>query len=144
MPLAGTYSALKAGISNAFNLQNAATPDLKATVLTNAIAGAVPSGIYPPLAPPSGAPLIPSGFAATQSQLKNAFSLDLAATPDTVSQAMAIAIVSLVPVVPPVGQIALQYQIKNALSLDKAATPDAVAEIIATAIISYYTAGGVI
>jgi hypothetical protein len=144
MPLAGTFLALKTGISNAFNLQNAATPDLKATVLTNAIAAVVPSGIYIPLAPPSGAPLVPSGFAATQTQFKNAFSLNTAATPDTVSQGMASAIAALVPTIPPVGQLALQTQIKNALTLNLAATPDSVATIIATAIISYYTAAGVI
>ena len=144
MPLAATFEALKTGIANAFNLQNAATPDLKALTLTSAIASIVPSGIHPPTFPASPPPLVPAGFAATQSQLKNAFSLDMAATPDTVSLSMANAIATLVPMVPPVGIVALQAQIKNALILDMAASPNAVGSIIATAIISYYTAGGAI
>jgi len=140
MPLAGSYAALKAGISNAFNLQSAATPDLKATILTNAIASSLPTGINTV----TTLPPVPGGFAATQAQLKNAFSLDLAATPDTVSTIMAAAISILAPDVIPAGLPALGPQLKNALTLDKAASPDSVAGIMASAIIAYYTACGVV
>lgn len=141
MPIAPTFEALKSGISNAFNLQNAATPELKALALTGVIAAAVPSGLYPPS--PTPAPLAPTGFVATKDQFTNTFKLDMAATPDSVAIGMAKAITFLVPSVPPVGELGLKTQIQNALTLDMAATPDAVASIIATAIISYYTAAGV-
>jgi hypothetical protein len=142
MPIATTFEALKAGISNAFNLQNAATSESKALFLTSAIASVVPAGLYPPSSSP--VPLAPTGFEATKVQFTNTFKLNMAATPDTVSKGMAAAIISLVPAVPPVGKIVLETQIKNALTLDMAATPDLVAAIISTAIISYYTSAGVI
>jgi hypothetical protein len=133
--------AMEPGIEGAFNLQNAATPKLKALALTAAIAGAVPSGIFPPQPP---TPLAPSGFSATKALFENAFTLDKAATPKSVAQGMATAISKLVPSVPPVGQKLLEVAIQNALSLDKAATPGKVATLIATGIVAYYTAAGVV
>jgi len=132
--------AMEPGISNAFNLQNAATPELKAIVLAGAIAAAVPSGIFPPNPP---TPLIPSGLPLTISKFKDAFSKDMSATPDSVAKGMASAIASLVPTVPTVGESLLKLGIKNALSLDMAATPDAVASIIAASIVAYYSTAGV-
>ena len=140
MPLAATFGAIQAGIKNAFSLSMAATPDLKALTITNALAAAVPSGLFPPVP----TPLVPAGFAATQAQLKNAFSLKFAATPDLVATIMAAGIAALCPMVPPAGITALQSQIKNAFSLKQAATPDLVATMITTAIIAYYTSGGVV
>jgi hypothetical protein len=142
MPLAATQSALQSQIANAFNLQQAATPDLKALVITAAIASVAPSGLFPPS--PSPVPLIPAGFSACQSMLKNAFSLQQAATPDLVGQIFASAIALLVPNVPPVGQSLLATQVSSAFNLQQAATPDLVGMMLATAIISYYTMGGVI
>jgi len=141
MPLAATFNAMKTQIANAFNLQQAATPTLKAKIFTAALASAVPSGIFLPM---QGAPLVPAGIAAMEAQAKNAFDLQQAATPDLVAQVLAAAISVLVPMVPPVGIAALQPQLKNAFSLDVAATPDLVGTIIAGAVISYYTAGGAI
>ena len=141
MPLAATFNALKTQIANAFNLQQAASPDLKAKIFTAALTSAVPSGIYPPM---NGAPLVPAGMAGMEAQAKNAFNLQEAATPELVGQVLAGAISTLVPMVPPVGLTALQSQLKNAFNLQEAATPDLVGTIIAGAVISYYTAGGAV
>jgi len=144
VPIAAAFTALQSQIKDSLSLGMAATPDLFATVITTALASAVPSGIFPPISPSAPPPLAPVGAAAMQSQTKNAASLDMGATPDSVSASLATAIVSLVPMVPPAAQSALQVQLKNALTLDMGATPDSVATIMATAIIAYYTAAGAI
>ena len=142
MPIAATQSALQAQIKNAFSLDKAASPDLKATTITSAIASVAPSGLYPPS--PTPAPLIPSGFSACQSLMKNAFSLDKAASPDLVGKMFAQAVSLLVPTVPPAGQSLLAMQTKQAFSLDKAASPDLVATSLSGAIIAYYSMAGVV
>ena len=142
MPIAGTQKALEIQIKNSLSLDMAATPDLFAASITNSIASVVPAGLIPQ--GNTMVPLVPTGAPGTQVQSKNSVSLDMGATPDTASESLAEAIVTLVPLVPPVAQKALQLQSKNAFSMDTAATPDSVAAALASAIISYYTAGGVV
>lgn len=142
MPIAGAINALQVQIKNSLSLDMAATPELFALSITNALTSIVPSGQMP--SPSGPLPLIPAGFAAMQAQAKNAASLDMAATPDTAAEVLTTAIIALVPMVPPVAQAVLKIQIKNAFSLDTAATPDSVATVLANAIISYYTAAGVV
>jgi hypothetical protein len=142
MPIAATLPALQVQIADAFRLDRAATPDTKALAITSAVASIAPSGLYPPS--PTPAPLIPSGFSACQAQLKNAFSLDRAATPETVGKAFAIAISILVPTVPATGQSLLGIQIADAFNLGRNATPDIVGSLVASAIITYYSSAGVL
>jgi hypothetical protein len=142
MPIAGTQPALEIQIKNALTLDVASNPDLFASTITNAIASVVPSGLIQQ--GNTMVPLVPAGAPGTQIQSKNSASLDVAATPDTASEALAAAIVTLVPLVPPVAQKVLQLGIKNAFSQDTAATPDTVAAALASAIISYYTSAGVV
>jgi hypothetical protein len=142
VPLAATFPALKSQIQNAFSLDKAATPALKALVITTAIASVAPSGLYPPS--PSPAPLIPSGFNACQTQLENSFRLDRAATPETVGKSFAMGVSLLVPTVPSTGLILLENQIANAFNFQQAATPEIVAIAIANAIITYYSSAGVV
>jgi len=142
MPIAGAISPLQAQLKSAITLDVAAEPDSVAAMFASAIASVAPSGMMP--AGAAMVPLVPAGLAATQAQIKNALTLDIAAEPDTAAQIMAAGVSALCPMVPPSGIAALQTQIKSAITLDVAAEPDTVSQMLASAIISYFSAGGVV
>ena len=142
MPIPAAFPMLQSQIANAFNLQQAASADLVSTIITSALASAAPMGLFP--VGVAMIPLIPAGFSATQSQIKNAFNLQQAANNQLNAQVMALGIAALVPMVPPSGLQLLQSQIATALNLDRAANNQLIAIQIANAIISYYLSGMVI
>ena len=142
MPIAGALAPLQSQLKSAITLDIAAEPEAVATLIASSIASIAPTGMFP--AGAAMIPLAPAGLAATQSQIKNALTLDVAAEPETVAQLMAAGIAALCPIVPPSGLAPLQTQIKSAITLDIAAEPDTVAQMLSSAIISYFTAGGVV
>lgn len=142
MPIAATTSVLQAQIKNALSLKQAATPDLVGTIIASALAGIAPSGLFP-----AGfmlVPLVPAGYAVTQSMISLAFNLKPGANKTVDSKMFSLGIAALCPIVPPIGLTLLEVQLSNSMDLKQAATPDLVATLMANAIISYFMSGGVV
>ena len=142
MPIIAAFSNLQPQIANAFNMQQAATPDTVSLSITTALASSIPMGLM--TVGMGMIPLTPTGFNATQTQIKNAFNLQQAANNQLVGQLFSLGISVLSPIVPPVGLSLLQTQIANAFNLQQAANNQLVSTLITNAIISYYTAGMVL
>ena len=142
MPIAATQPALSSSLESINNLGVAGTPSSISIMITTAIAGICPSGLFP--VGISFIPLPPAGFSACQSTMSSAFNMGAAGTPSTTAQIMASAIATLCPIVPPTGLTLLQTMIENASNMGVAGSPSTTAQIIATAVINYYMAGLVI
>ncbi len=142
MAIGSIQAPLQSQIASALKLNRGAAPGLVSVQISQVLAGLIPAGQMP--IGPAMVPLIPSGVAATKSQIENSFKLNRGATPDLVGQIIGGAISVLSSMVPPSGLSTIKSQLTSAFKMERGATPDLVARVIASAIITYYQIGGVV
>lgn len=146
MSISGAQAIIESGVLGALSMDAGAITPTVAAMITAAVAGAVPLGLYPPSPPPvfPSTPVAPVGVSATVQGMTGAMSLGPAATEPTTALLMAVAIAALAPLVPPAGLSILANDIEAALSFGPAADTQTFAQLFSIAVVNYYQMAGTI
>ena len=144
MPIAASAATMIPQFISAFSMGSSATPSAIGSKITQAIAAAAATGLFPVPPPVNFIPLVAGGASAAQPLISMAFASTLP-IPSVMAAQIASAIALIAPMCPPSGMSTLQNSIlNNVLTGGQSVTPTTMANNLAQAVVQYYQAGTIV